>query len=53
MFIDWKIVINCDTSMHGISDITKVNLCVLTLKNVHVLLSAREKEVEQYLKQNV
>lgn len=47
---DWEIVINCDTSMHRIIDITEVNLCILTLKNVRVLLSAGEKRDRTILK---
>lgn len=41
MSIDSKIVTNWDISMHGISDISEVKLCVLTLKNIHILLSGR------------
>lgn len=47
---DWEIVINCDTSLHKIINITEVNLSILTLKNVRVLLSAGEKRGRTILK---
>lgn len=50
MSIDSKIVTNWDISMHGISDISEVKLCVLTLKNIHILLSGRGKNGYVYSK---
>lgn len=32
MSIDWKIVINCDISIHGISNIAEINLYVTNIE---------------------
>lgn len=50
MSIDWKIVINCDISIHGISNIAEINLYVTNIEECLFSIVGEGEEAKHFLK---